>query len=55
MELVINSGQALLMAWGMLWKILWPLVLGFALSGMIQAVVSHQARRRRWAVTRRRI
>src|SRR6266581_7197103 len=26
----------------MWWEILWPLVLGFALSGIIQAVVSHQ-------------
>lgn len=31
------------MAWNMLWEILWPLVLGFALSGIIQAVVSHQS------------
>jgi hypothetical protein len=27
----------------MLWEILWPLILGFTLSGIIQAVVSHQA------------
>src|ERR1700726_2800177 len=43
MELVTSIGQALLMAWSMLWEILWPLVLGFALSGIVQAVVSHQA------------
>src|SRR5258707_5196851 len=43
MELVISLGQALLMAWSMLWEILWPLVLGFALSGITQAVVSHQS------------
>src|SRR5258707_2814376 len=43
MELVISLGQALLMAWSMLWEILWPLVLGFALSGIVQAVVSHQS------------
>ena len=43
MELLTSLVQALLMAWSMLWEILWPLVLGFALSGMIQAVVSHQA------------
>ncbi len=43
MELVTSIGQALLMAWSMLWEILWPLVLGFALSGIIQAVVSHQS------------
>jgi uncharacterized membrane protein YraQ (UPF0718 family) len=33
--------HALSMAFGMGWEILWPLVLGFALSGAIQAVVSH--------------
>lgn len=35
--------QALYMAVSMFWEILWPLVLGFTLSGIIQAVVSHQA------------
>src|SRR5215469_8898800 len=35
--------EALLMAFNMFWEILWPLVLGFTLSGIIQAVVSHQA------------
>jgi uncharacterized membrane protein YraQ (UPF0718 family) len=29
------------MAFAMGWEILWPLILGFALSGVIQAVVSH--------------
>lgn len=29
------------MAFAMGWEILWPLVLGFALSGVVQAVVSH--------------
>ncbi len=24
------------------WEILWPLILGFALSGVIQAIVSHR-------------
>ena len=28
------------MSFGMGWEILWPLILGFALSGAIQAVVS---------------
>lgn len=43
MEPVITAiSQALGMAWSMLWEILWPLVLGFTLSGVIQAVVSHQ-------------
>jgi uncharacterized membrane protein YraQ (UPF0718 family) len=33
-------GRALSIAFGMLWEILWALILGFALSAMIQAVVS---------------
>src|ERR1700739_1298062 len=32
--------SALTMAVGMSWEILWPLILGFALSGVIQAVVT---------------
>ncbi len=35
-------GQALLTAFDMFWDVLWPLVLGFALSGVVQAVVSHK-------------
>src|SRR5437868_2604262 len=34
--------HALSMAFAMGWEILWPLILGFALSGAIQAVVSHR-------------
>jgi uncharacterized membrane protein YraQ (UPF0718 family) len=34
-------GGALSMAFAMGWEILWPLILGFALSGIVQAVVSH--------------
>ena len=30
------------MAFAMGWEILWPLVLGFALSAVIQAIVSHR-------------
>ena len=30
-------------AFDMFWEILWPLMLGFALSGVIQAVLSHKA------------
>jgi uncharacterized protein len=30
------------MAFAMGWEILWPLILGFALSAIVQAVVSHQ-------------
>src|ERR671933_622884 len=32
--------EALSMAFGMTWEILWALILGFALSGVVQAVVS---------------
>ncbi len=35
-------GQALVTAFDMFWDVLWPLVLGFALSGVVQAVVSHK-------------
>jgi uncharacterized protein len=34
--------RALGMAFAMGWQILWPLVLGFALSAVVQAVVSHR-------------
>jgi hypothetical protein len=34
--------QALEMAFAMGWEILWPLILGFALSAVVQAVVSHR-------------
>jgi len=34
--------RALSMAFAMGWEILWPLILGFALSAVVQAVVSHQ-------------
>jgi uncharacterized membrane protein YraQ (UPF0718 family) len=37
-EFVLN---ALAMAGAMGWEILWPLILGFTLSGIVQAVVSH--------------
>src|ERR1700758_4646592 len=34
--------RALSMAFAMGWEILWPLILGFTLSGIVQAVVSHR-------------
>src|SRR5260370_9358586 len=34
--------HALQRALAMGWEILWPLILGFALSGVVQAVVSHR-------------
>jgi uncharacterized protein len=41
---ILNSiGQALFMSFSMLWQILWPLILGFTLSAIVQAVVSHNA------------
>jgi uncharacterized membrane protein YraQ (UPF0718 family) len=38
--------QALRFAFGMTWEVLWALILGFALSGAVQAVVSKQQMRR---------
>jgi uncharacterized protein len=35
-------GQALGMAFAMGWEILWPLILGFTFSGVVQAIVSHR-------------
>ncbi len=43
MTIITSIAQALSMALSMLWEILWPLILGFTLSGIVQAVVSHQA------------
>src|SRR5438270_12538986 len=40
MNLIIALGHALWMAFAMFWEILWPLILGFGLSGVVQAVVS---------------
>jgi len=43
MQIVNSIGQALFTAFSMFWEILWPLLLGFTLSGIVQALVSHQA------------
>src|SRR6266496_5106212 len=40
MDLVTALGLALWMALSMCWEILWPLILGFGLSAVVQAVVS---------------
>jgi uncharacterized membrane protein YraQ (UPF0718 family) len=41
---VLNAvGQALQMAFFMFWEVLWPLALGFAISAIVQTVVSKQA------------
>src|SRR5438105_8059573 len=39
---MIAVGHALWMAFAMGWEILWPLILGFGLSGVVQAIVSHR-------------
>ncbi len=43
MQIVNSIGQALFTSFSMFWEILWPLILGFTLSGIVQALVSHQA------------
>jgi uncharacterized protein len=44
MEAVLAPlGRALFEAFAMFWEVLWPLVLGFALSAAVQAVVSHRS------------
>jgi uncharacterized membrane protein YraQ (UPF0718 family) len=39
-DIATALGHALWMAFAMLWEILWPLILGFGLSALVQAVVS---------------
>src|SRR5207302_1125875 len=39
-NLIAALAHALWMAFAMFWEILWPLILGFGLSGVVQAVVS---------------
>src|SRR5579859_5714748 len=43
MQILTSIGQALFTSFSMFWEILWPLILGFTLSGIVQALVSHQA------------
>src|SRR6516165_5348137 len=40
MEILAEIGHALWIAFAMFWEILWPLILGFGLSAVVQAVVS---------------
>ena len=40
MDVITAISHALWMAFAMLWEILWPLILGFGLSAVVQAVVS---------------
>ena len=42
MAVLTSIGEALFMALSMFWEILWPLILGFTLSAIVQAVVPHQ-------------
>ena len=43
MAAITALGDALRTAFFMFWEILWPLLLGFALSGVVQAVVSQRS------------
>jgi uncharacterized protein len=40
MDIVTALGHAFWMAFAMFWEILWPLILGFGLSAVVQAIVS---------------
>src|SRR5947209_13158302 len=42
-QLVNAVATALTEAFTMAWEVFWPLILGFALSGAVQAVVSHKS------------
>ena len=42
MQVFQAIGQALASAFNMFWEVLWPLVLGFGLSAIVQALVSHR-------------
>src|SRR5947209_4025814 len=41
--ILLAVGQALKEAFDMFWEVLWPLVLGFGLPAIVQALVSHKA------------
>src|SRR6266566_5216438 len=43
MQIVQSIGQALFTSFSMLWEILWPLILGFTLSVVVQAVENNRA------------
>src|SRR6202521_3384269 len=43
MQIVNSIGQALFTSFSMFWEILWPLILGFTFSCIVQAVASHDA------------
>jgi len=41
MDILLALGHALQSAFDMFWEVLWPLILGFGLSAIVQALVSH--------------
>ena len=45
-DIAAELGDALSLAFGMFWEILWALILGFAISAAVQAVVSKSEMRR---------
>jgi uncharacterized protein len=45
-DITAELGDALSLAFGMFWEILWALILGFAISAAVQAVVSKEEMRR---------
>jgi uncharacterized protein len=45
-DVLSELGNALSFAFGMFWEILWALILGFAISAAVQAVVSKAEMRR---------
>jgi uncharacterized protein len=42
MDVLAAIGDALRVSFYMTWEVTWPLILGFALSGVVQAVISHR-------------
>ena len=44
-SILARAGEALLIAFGMFWQVGWSLVLGFALSGLVQALVTNRRMR----------
>ena len=46
MMVLAKVGEALMLAAGMAWQVGWSLILGFALSGLVQAVVSKERMQR---------
>src|SRR5438128_8806358 len=42
MQIIQSIGQAVFMSFSMFWEILWPLILGFTLSAIVQALVPHK-------------